>query len=93
MSELERIYTVPLGRAWVTQRYRRAEKAMNLLKKFTQRHMKPTEIKIDTSVNEAMWARGIRSPPRKIRVKMTRDDEGVVTVTLAEGEGVEEVEE
>ena len=92
MSELERIYTVPLGRAWVTQKYRRAEKAMNLLKKFTQRHMKPTEIKIDTSVNVAMWARGIRSPPRKIRVKMTRDDEGVVTVTLAEGEEVEEAE-
>jgi len=35
MSELERIYTVPLGRAWVTQKYRRAEKAMMLLKKFT----------------------------------------------------------
>jgi large subunit ribosomal protein L31e len=93
MSELERIYTVPLGRAWVAQKYRRAEKAMMLLKEFTKRHMKPTEIKIDTSVNEAMWARGIRNPPRRIRVKMTRDDEGVVTVTMAEGAEGEEVEE
>ena len=87
MSELERVYTVPLGRAWNAQGYRRSEKAMTLLKEFTKRHMKPTEIVIDTAVNEAIWARGIYKPPRKIRVKMTRDGEGIVTVTMAEGEG------
>jgi large subunit ribosomal protein L31e len=86
MSEIERVYTVPLGRAWVAQRYRRSEKAMTLLRKFVERHMKPTEMIIDSSVNEAIWARGIRNPPRKIRVKMTKDDEGVVTVELAEEE-------
>ena len=84
MSEMERIYTVPLGRAWIAQKYRRAEKAMFVLKQFTERHMKPTEIIIDPSVNEAIWARGIKNPPRKIRVKMTKDGDGVVTVELAE---------
>jgi len=84
MSELERIYTVPLGRAWIVQKFRRAEKAMMVLKTFTERHMKPTEIVIDPSVNEAIWARGIKNPPRKIRVKMTKDSDGVVVVTLAE---------
>ncbi|MCJ7730748.1 50S ribosomal protein L31e [Candidatus Bathyarchaeota archaeon] len=84
MSELERIYTVPLTRAWIAQKFRRAEKAMSVLKQFTERHMKPTEIIIDPSVNEAIWARGIKNPPRKIRVKMTKDSDGVVTVTLAE---------
>ena len=82
MSEIERIYTVPLGRAWVAQKYRRAEKAMFILKQFTKRHMKPTEIIIDPSVNEAIWARGIKNPPRKIRVKMSKDSEGIVTVEL-----------
>ena len=57
-----------------------------LLRKFTERHMKPTEVIIDPSVNERLWARGIRTPPRKIRVKMTKDDEGVVVVELAEAE-------
>jgi large subunit ribosomal protein L31e len=85
MSEMERIYTVPLGRAWIAQKYRRAEKAIFVLKQFTERHMKPTEIIIDPSVNEAIWARGIKNPPRKIRVKMTKDNEGVVLVELAEG--------
>lgn len=82
MSEIERVYTVPLGRAWVAQKYRRSEKAMTLLRKFVERHMKPTEMIIDPSVNEAIWSKGIRNPPRKIRVKMTKDDEGVVTVEL-----------
>ncbi len=86
MSEEERVYTVPLGRAWAAQGYRRAEKAVTLLRKFVERHMKPTEVVIDPSVNERLWARGIRNPPRKIRVKMTKDDEGVVVVELAEAE-------
>ncbi len=84
MSEIERIYTVPLGKAWIAQKFRRAEKAVTVLKEFTMRHMKPTEIIIDTSVNEAIWARGIKNPPRKLRVKMTKDSDGIVTVTLAE---------
>ena len=84
MSEIERIYTVPLGKAWISQKYRRAEKAMMVLKDFTERHMKPNEIIIDPSVHEAIWARGIKNPPRKLRVKMTKDSDGVVTVTMAE---------
>jgi large subunit ribosomal protein L31e len=84
MSELERIYTVPLKEAWNAQRYRRSERAMMVLKAFAVRHMKATTVTVDTSVNEVIWARGIKSPPHKIRVKMTKDDEGAVTVTMAE---------
>ncbi len=88
MSEptLERIYTIPLGRAWIAPRYRRAEKAITVLRKFVQRHMKPDEVIIDTSVNEEIWKRGIQNPPRKIRVKLSKDDTGLVTVTMAEAE-------
>lgn len=67
-------------------RYRRAEKAVTILRKFVQRHMKPEEMVIDTAVNEAIWARGITNPPRKIRVRLSKDDEGLVTVSLAEAE-------
>jgi len=57
-----------------------------VLKAFAVRHMKAKEVSVDTSVNEAIWARGIKSPPHKIRVKMTKDDEGNVTITMAETE-------
>lgn len=82
----ERIYNVPLGRAWVVPRYRRAEKAVALLRKFVQRHMKPEDIVIDPEVNEAIWKRGITNPPRRIRVRLSKNDEGIVTVSLAEAE-------
>jgi large subunit ribosomal protein L31e len=84
MSEQERIYTVPLKEAWQAQRYRRSERAVMVLKAFAVRHMKAKEVSVDTSVNEVIWARGIKSPPHKIRVKMTKDDEGNVTITMAE---------
>ena len=82
----ERIYTVPLGRAWVVPRYRRAEKAITLLRKFVQRHMKTAFVVIDPSVNEAIWRKGITNPPRKIRVRLSKDEEDIVTVSLAEAE-------
>ncbi len=93
MSELERIYTVPLKEAWNAQRYRRSERAMMVLKAFAKRHMKATTVTVDTSVNENIWARGIKSPPHKIRVKMTKDDEGNVTVTMAEVDAKAEAKE
>ena len=86
MSDIERIYTVPLKNAWKAQRYRRAERAMTELKSFAKRHMKAEQIIVDTKVNEALWARGIRSPPRRIRVKMTKDPESVVKIELIEEE-------
>jgi len=92
LSAVERIYTVPLAKAIAVPRYRRAEKAITILREFVQRHMKPEAIIIDTTVNEAIWARGIKKPPRKIRVKLSKDDEGTVTVTLAEAETVVEEE-
>jgi len=81
---VERIYTVPLGKAWVAPRYRRAEKAVTVLRAFVERHMKPASVIIDTEVNEAIWKRGIEKPPRRIRVRMAKDGDGAVTVTLAE---------
>jgi large subunit ribosomal protein L31e len=44
----------------------------------------PPTLKITKEVNERIWDRGIEKPPRKIRVKATKDKEGNVTVHLAE---------
>jgi large subunit ribosomal protein L31e len=57
---------------------------MMVLKAFAVRHMKAGTVKVDAAVNAAVWARGIKSPPHKIRVKMTKDDEGLVTITMAD---------
>jgi len=84
----ERIYTVPLSRAWITPTTKRAPRAMYLLKSFVRRHMKVEEdsIKISNEVNERIWSRGIEKPPRRIRIRAAKSKDGLVTVYLAEGE-------
>ena len=82
----ERIYTIPLGRAWVSPRKKRAPRATRLIKSFIQRHMKPEALVVSNEVNERIWSRGIEKPPRKIRVRATRDKEGTVILYLAEGD-------
>ena len=82
----ERIYTVPLRKAyWTGSRLRRANRAVRILQKFVQRHMKPEELLIMPKVNELIWSRGIEKPPRRIRIRATKNDENLVRVYLAEG--------
>jgi large subunit ribosomal protein L31e len=84
----ERFYTVPLGRVWIVPRKKRSPKAIRVLRSFIVRHMKVNEdsIRIDNEVNEMVWGRGIEKPPRKMRIRATKDTEGIVTVRLAEGD-------
>src|SRR5487761_1568858 len=82
--ELERVYTVPLSRAWIAPRHRRVVRAVNMLREFAEHHMKSEEIKIDWELNETLWKRGITKPPRRITVKMTKDEDGLVTISLPE---------
>ena len=95
----ERIYTIPLGKAWVRPPKKRAPRAMQMIRAFITKHMKLEmrveaeeekgelpKLIISNDVNEKVWGRGIEKPPRKIRVRAAKDKEGNVTVFLAEGE-------
>lgn len=82
----ERIYTIPLRRAWISPRKKRTPRAVRLVKAFVQRHMKPEALVMSNEVNERLWSRSIEKPPRKIRVRAVRDKEGTVTLYLAEGD-------
>lgn len=82
----ERIYTIPLGRAWISPRQKRAPRAVRMVQAFIQRHMKPEVLVVSNEVNERIWRRGIRKPPRRIRVRAAKDTEGTVTLYLAEGD-------
>lgn len=79
---VSRIYTIPLARAWISPRHHRAVRAINMIKEFARKHMKSEEIKIDEELNRLIWQRGIRFPPRRVAVKMEKDEDGVVTVSL-----------
>jgi len=96
----ERFYTIPLGKAWLVPPNKRAPKAIRIIRDFIMRHMKleakkegeeeeeaePKKLIISNEVNEKVWSRGIEKPPRKIRVRATKDKDGNVTVYLAKGD-------
>ncbi|MDG7013803.1 MAG: 60S ribosomal protein L31 [Nitrososphaerota archaeon] len=88
MEELTRTYVVPLGVVYEAPPYRRAKKAIAVIREFVTRHMKANQVSIDSEVNELIWARGIKHPPRRITLEMERDEDGVVTVSLPESEQV-----
>jgi large subunit ribosomal protein L31e len=82
----ERIYTVPLRKAyWTGSRLRRANRSVRILKEFVERHMKPEELLIQPEVNEKIWARGMQKPPRRVRIRATKNADNLVRVYLAEG--------
>ena len=91
----ERTYTIPLAKALIMPPRKRAPRAMHMIRAFIVKHMKiPTraeeedeeapKLTITKEVNERIWTKGIEKPPRRIRVRATKDDEGNVTVHLAE---------
>jgi large subunit ribosomal protein L31e len=91
----EKTYTIPLSKALIMPPRRRSPRAMRMIRAYIMKHMKipsraeeedeaPPTLIITEEVNEHVWSRGIEKPPRKIRVRATKDKEGNVTVHLAE---------
>ena len=78
----ERIYIIPLAKARKGPRNKRAKKAIRYLKEFMTRHFKPESLVITQEVNQAIWQRGIQKPPRKLKVRATKNIDGLVVVYL-----------
>jgi len=85
-QDVERVYTVNLGKVLLSPDNQRAKRAVNMIKEFARHHMKIEQIKLEEDVSHLLWSRGIKHPPRKIRVRMTKTDEGYVLVSIYEGE-------
>ena len=76
-----KIYTVNLAKAWDTPKYRRTDRVINIIKEFTERHMQTDKVKIDQDLNRHIWSRGKKNPPRKIRLRMVKEDDDTVVVS------------
>jgi len=88
---LERIYTINLGKVLLSPNNQRAKRAINMIREFASKHMKSENIKIEEEISHLVWGRGIRHPPRKIRVKMTKDEDGnIIVSTYQEEKKIEE---
>ena len=91
--ETERVYTINLGKVLLSPDNQRSKRAINMIKEFARHHMKNEDVRIEEDVSHLVWARGIRSPPRKIRVRLSKTDEGYILISKYEGEAISEVKE
>ncbi|CAO3645955.1 unnamed protein product [Cunninghamella blakesleeana] len=75
-----REYTIHLhklvhGRSFKT----RTPQAVKAIKAFAKKNMGTEDVRVDPSLNKALWARGVRNVPHRIRVRIARkrndDDE------------------
>ena len=51
---------------------RRAPRAIKAIKKFAEKQMRTPDVRVDTKLNKAVWAKGIRNVPYRIRVRCHR---------------------
>lgn len=87
---IKRTYTIPLREKFAnTPRHKRTNKAVRVLKEFLVKHMKSDDVKIGPKLNEIVWENGMKNPPGKVKVTVTKDSEGVVRAEL---DGVEYVD-
>jgi len=47
-----------------------------------EKHMKAKEVKIGQDLNEKILSRGAKKPPRRIQVKVSKDENDVCTASL-----------
>src|SRR5438128_11845752 len=81
-ESVKRIETVNLGRAWITPRYRRTDRVITMIREFAKKNMKSNEVKLDQDLNRQIWRRGKTNPPREVRLKLVKDADGAVVVSL-----------
>ncbi|GKS60993.1 hypothetical protein YTPLAS21_04510 [Candidatus Nitrosocosmicus sp.] len=81
---LARIYTINFSKAWLTPKHKRTDRVINMIKEFATKHMKSSQVKIDQELNRYIWEKGKTNPPRKVRVRIVKDDDEQVIVSLYE---------
>ena len=85
-EKLEREYIIPLRKEWLkASSFKRAKKAVRAVREFLARHMKVEfeDVKIGKFLNHHLWARGIKHPPHKVKVKAIKEGD-TVKVQFAE---------
>ena len=51
---------------------KKAPRAIQEIRKFAQRKMGTTDVRIDSELNKYVWQKGIRNVPYRVRVRMSR---------------------
>lgn len=68
-----RDYTIQLSKRIHKQQFKkRAPRAVKEIRKFAQKAMGTQDIRIDSRLNKYVWSTGIKNPPTRVRVRLSR---------------------
>ena len=86
MAEEEHYYTIPLRDVKNAPKWKRSNRAIKLIRKYLAKHLKTEEsmVRLSDSINKKVWERGSEKPPRKVRVRAMKFDDGVVEAEMVE---------
>ncbi|KAG9416374.1 60S ribosomal protein L31 [Aphanomyces cochlioides] len=104
---VSRDYTINLHKRLHRATFKKkAPKAVREIKKFAQKAMGTSDVRIDSKLNKFVWSQGVRNIPYRVRVRLSRkrnEDEDAkeklytlvqhVQVSSYKGLGTENVEE
>ena len=51
---------------------KRAPRAIKVIRRAAKKYLRTRDVRLDVPVNTYIWSKGIRNPPRRIRVTMER---------------------
>ncbi len=58
---------------------KRAKRAIKEIRTFAQKEMKTADVRLDVKLNRAVWSKGVKNVPRRLRIQISRrrndDDE------------------
>jgi len=70
---VSRDYTIHLSKRTHKMTFKKkAPRAIKEIKKFAAEAMGTKDVRIDSGLNKHIWSRGIRNPPVRVRVRLTR---------------------
>merc|ERR1711997_138119 len=73
MEVVTREYTINLHKRLHGIGYKyRAPRAIKEVKKFAEKQMGTTDVRIDTRLNKHLWSQGVKNVPFRVRVRLAR---------------------
>jgi large subunit ribosomal protein L31e len=66
-----------------TPKLRRSQDTMSILRRQLAKLSKNGKASIDPKISEKVWSRGVRMPAKKLKLKVTKMDDGSVKAELA----------
>lgn len=65
----ERVFTIPLRREISkAPKWKRTNKSIKVVRNYLFRHMKTVDVKLGKELNEFLWSRGSKNPPKDVNV-------------------------